>query len=74
MRARSRATDAIRNLLFERSDGSRTVVRGGPDARAEGNDLANFAGSTVLGSKNFGHIVVDAVAQAGNLNSCPSPR
>jgi hypothetical protein len=47
-------------LLFQRSDGSQIVVRGGPDARAEGNDLANFAESTLLGTKKFGHIVVDA--------------
>ncbi len=46
--------------LFLRSDGSAIVVRGGPDARAEGNDLANLAGSTLLGSDNFGHIRVDA--------------
>ena len=32
-------------LPFERSDGSRIVVRGGPDARSEGNDLANLAES-----------------------------
>jgi hypothetical protein len=47
-------------LLFERSDGSRVVVRGGPDARAEGNDIANLAESTLLGSDKFGHIRVDA--------------
>ncbi|WP_237561520.1 hypothetical protein [Frateuria defendens] len=47
-------------LLFERSDGSQIVVRGGPDARAEGNDLANFAESTLLGSDKFGNIRVDA--------------
>ncbi|WAT14523.1 hypothetical protein [Xanthomonas fragariae] len=47
-------------LLFERSDGSQTVLRGGPDARAEGNDLANFAGSTLLGSDNFGSIRFDS--------------
>jgi hypothetical protein len=47
-------------LLFERSDGSRIVVRGGPDARSEGNDLANLAESTLLGSEKFGHLVVDA--------------
>lgn len=47
-------------VLFQRSDGSAIVVRGGPDARAEGNDLANLAGSTILGSDNFGHIRVDA--------------
>lgn len=47
-------------LLFERSDGSQIVVRGGPDARTEGNDLANFAESTLLGSDNFGNIRVDA--------------
>jgi hypothetical protein len=47
-------------LLFERADGSRTVVRGGPDGRSEGNDLANFAESTVLGSNKFGNIRVDS--------------
>ncbi|MER3052801.1 XVIPCD domain-containing protein [Xanthomonas hortorum] len=47
-------------LLFQKSDGSQTVVRGGPDTRAEGNDLANFAESTVLGSEKFGHIIVQA--------------
>ncbi|CAD7724641.1 hypothetical protein LMG31886_06750 [Xanthomonas hydrangeae] len=47
-------------LLFQKSDGSQTVVRGGPDTRAEGNDLANFAESTVLGSERFGHIIVQA--------------
>ncbi|MCS3746913.1 hypothetical protein FHY18_002509 [Xanthomonas arboricola] len=47
-------------LLFQKSDGSQTVVRGGPDTRAEGNDLANFAESTVLGSEKFGHIRVEA--------------
>lgn len=47
-------------LLFEHSDGSQTVVRGGPDARAEGNDLANFSKSTLWGSDQFGKIVVDA--------------
>lgn len=47
-------------LLFQKSDGSQTVVRGGPDTRAEGNDLANFAESTVLGFDKFGHIVVQA--------------
>ncbi|MEN9187310.1 hypothetical protein WH216_15990, partial [Xanthomonas perforans] len=46
-------------LLFQKSDGSQTVVRGGPDTRAEGNDLANFAESTVLGSEKFGHIRVE---------------
>ena len=46
-------------LLFERSDGSRTVVRGGPDARAEGGDFQNFSESTFLGSEKFGHIRVD---------------
>lgn len=47
-------------LLFQRSDGSQIVVRGGPDARAEGNDIGNLAGSTLLGSDNFGRIRVDA--------------
>ncbi len=47
-------------LLFEYSDGRHVVVRGGPDARSEGNDLANLAGSTLLGSENFGKIRVDA--------------
>lgn len=47
-------------LLFERSDGSQVVVRGGPDARAAGSDLANLAESTLLGSDKFGHIRVDA--------------
>ncbi|PPU47604.1 hypothetical protein XarbCFBP7697_18915 [Xanthomonas arboricola] len=47
-------------LLFQKSDGSQTVVRGGPDTRAEGNDLAKFAESTVLGSEKFGHIRVEA--------------
>lgn len=47
-------------LLFERSDGSQIVVRGGPGMRAEGNDLANFAESTLLGSKKFGNIQVDS--------------
>ncbi|EGD07205.1 XVIPCD domain-containing protein [Xanthomonas vesicatoria] len=47
-------------LLFQKFDGSQTVVRGGPDTRAEGNDLANFAESTVLGSEKFGHIIVQA--------------
>ncbi|MEA9555498.1 XVIPCD domain-containing protein [Xanthomonas nasturtii] len=47
-------------LLFQKSDGSQTVVRGGPDTRAEGNDLENFAESTVLGSEKFGHIIVQA--------------
>ncbi|MBL9197582.1 hypothetical protein VB151_00580 [Xanthomonas fragariae] len=46
-------------LLFERSDGSQTVLRGGPSLRAEGNDLANFAGSTLLGSDTFGSIHFD---------------
>lgn len=47
-------------VLFQTSHGETLVVRGGPDARTQGNDLANFAGSTVLGQDNFGHIVVDA--------------
>lgn len=47
-------------LLFQRSDGSQVVLRGGPDARAEGNDIGNLVGSTVLGSDNFGRIRVDA--------------
>ncbi|MDO5691428.1 MAG: hypothetical protein Q4G70_02970 [Pseudomonadota bacterium] len=47
-------------LLFERSDGSQIVVRGGPDARSEGNDIANFAQSTLFGSEKFGNIRVDA--------------
>lgn len=47
-------------LLFERSNGIRIVVRGGPDTRPEGNDLANLAESTLLGSEKFGHLVVDA--------------
>lgn len=47
-------------VLFQNSRGETVVVRGGPDARTQGNDLANFAGSTVLGHDNFGHIVVDA--------------
>ncbi|MFK3648663.1 XVIPCD domain-containing protein [Lysobacter enzymogenes] len=47
-------------LLFEQSDGTQVVVRGGPDARTEGNDVGNLIGSTVLGSDNFGHIRVDA--------------
>lgn len=47
-------------VLFQNSQGETTVVRGGPDARPQGNDLENFAGSTVLGHDNFGHIVVDA--------------
>lgn len=47
-------------LLFEKSDGTQVVVRGGPDARTEGNDVGNLLGSTVLGSDNFGHIRVDA--------------
>lgn len=47
-------------VLFQTSQGETIVVRGGPDARTQGNDLANFAGSTVLGQDNFGHIVVDA--------------
>lgn len=47
-------------LLFEHADGSRIVVRGGPDTRTEGNDLQNFAESTLLGSDKFGHIRVDA--------------
>jgi len=47
-------------LLFENSAGQQIVVRGGPDARSEGNDLANFAESTALGSKKFGNIVVEA--------------
>lgn len=46
-------------LLFERSDGSQIVVRGGPDSRVEGNEIGNLIGSTVLGSENYGHIVVD---------------
>jgi hypothetical protein len=45
-------------LLFQKADGEQIVVRGGPDARTEGNDLANLAGSTILGSENFGHINV----------------
>lgn len=47
-------------LLFQRSDGSQVVVRGGPDASPEGNPIGNLAGSTFLGSENYGHIVVDA--------------
>src|SRR5688500_20113751 len=47
-------------LLFERSDGSRIVVRGGPDSRSEGNDLANLGESTLLGSEKCGHLVGDA--------------
>lgn len=54
-------------LLFERSDGSQTVLRGGPDARAEGNDLANFAESTLLGSDNFGNIRFDSGPQHPSL-------
>lgn len=46
-------------LLFERTDGSQIVVRGGPDTRTEGNEIGNLLGSTVLGSENYGHIVVD---------------
>lgn len=46
-------------LLFERIDGSQIVVRGGPDTRAEGNEIGNLLGSTLLGSENYGHIVVD---------------
>ena len=46
-------------LLFERVDGSQIVVRGGPDTRTEGNEIGNLLGSTVLGSENYGHIVVD---------------
>lgn len=47
-------------LLFQYSDGRQIVVRGGPDARTDGNDLVNFAGSTILGSDNFGKIRVNA--------------
>ncbi|MBK0013378.1 hypothetical protein [Stenotrophomonas sp. S41] len=47
-------------LLFEHSDGSQQVVRGGPDTQPEGNALSNLAGSTLLGSDNYGHIQVDA--------------
>jgi hypothetical protein len=47
-------------VLFQNSQGETVVVRGGPDARPQGNDLENFVGSTVLGHDNFGHVVVDA--------------
>lgn len=47
-------------LIFEHSDGTQQVVRGGPDDRTEGNDLANFAESTLLGADRFGHIRVDS--------------
>ncbi len=47
-------------LIFQRSDGSQMVVRGGPDARTEGNDLTNLVESTLLGSNKFGNIRVDA--------------
>lgn len=46
-------------LIFEHADGRQEVLRGGPDRRSEGNDLANLAGSTLLGSNNFGNIRVD---------------
>lgn len=49
-------------VLFQRSDGGQIVVRGGPDARAEGNDLANLAERTLLGSDKSGAIRVDAAA------------
>ena len=45
-------------LLFERSNGNRTIVRGGPNGAVKGNGLANFAGNTVLGSDNYGNIDV----------------
>lgn len=47
-------------LLFQYSDGRQVVVRGGPGARSEGNDISNLAGSTLLGSDNYGKIRVDA--------------
>jgi len=45
-------------LIFEASDGNRTVVRGGPSSSPEGNPLAAMAGSTILGSDNYGDIQV----------------
>lgn len=51
-------------LLFERSDGTQTVLRGGPSQRAEGSDLANLAESTLLGSENFGKIRFDTAPYA----------
>ncbi len=47
-------------LLFEHSDGRQFVVRGGPDANPEGSAIGNLAGSTLLGSDNYGNIRVDA--------------
>lgn len=46
-------------LLFQHADGQQEVIRGGPDARSEGNDVANLAESTVLGSNKFGNLRVD---------------
>lgn len=47
-------------LIFETSDGRQTVVRGGPDAHAEGSQVGNLLDSTVFGSNDFGKIRVDS--------------
>ncbi len=56
-------------LIFQRSDGSQMVVRGGPDARTEGNDLTNFVESTLLGSDKFGNIRVDTAPYVPPYNA-----
>ena len=45
-------------LLFERSDGSQTVVRGGPTRNPQGDPLLALADSTLLGADRFGDIRV----------------
>lgn len=47
-------------LIFETSDGRQTVVRGGPDASATGNQVGGLVSSTVFGSDDFGNIRVDS--------------
>lgn len=46
-------------VLFECSDGRQFVVRGGPDSSVDGSAIGNLAGSTLLGSDNYGKIRVD---------------
>lgn len=47
-------------LIFERSDGSQTVVRGGPTRSPDGDPLVALADSAALGSDRFGDIKVSS--------------
>jgi len=47
-------------LLFERSDGSQTVVRGGPTRNPQGDPLWALADSTLLGADRYGDIKVSS--------------